>query len=298
MSTGPDSRFQPGILAEIPAHASYLTFRRRLTPGGPREPLARLAASGAGPGLVVGIGDSLVRELGARIEGLGTFPTLSGPGFGIPSTPAALWAWLRAEEPGELVHRTRALVRCLADGFELEAAVPAFRYRGGRDLTGYRIGSENPRGEAARRTAFRSGAGTGLDGSSFAAVQRWVHDLDRFESLSPAIRDRIIGRRLRDNRKLPDGPDASHVQRTEPKAAESPALLLRRSMPWADGRRAGLVFVAFGASLDPFRRHLERMTGGADGIVDHLFRFTRPVTGAFFWCPPVRGGRLDLRPIL
>ncbi|MCY3745849.1 MAG: peroxidase, partial [Acidobacteria bacterium] len=29
-------------------------------------------------------------------------------------------------------------------------------------------------------------------------------------------------------------------------------------------------------------------------ITDHLFRFTRPVTGAYFWCPPIRDGRADL----
>ena len=37
------------------------------------------------------------------------------------------------------------------------------------------------------------------------------------------------------------------------------------------------------------------MTGGEDGVSDALFEFTRPVTGAYFWCPPVRDGRLDLR---
>ncbi|KAA0210463.1 MAG: peroxidase, partial [Proteobacteria bacterium] len=31
-----------------------------------------------------------------------------------------------------------------------------------------------------------------------------------------------------------------------------------------------------------------------DGIEDALFRFTRPETGAYYWCPPVHDGRLDL----
>ena len=93
---------------------------------------------------------------------------------------------------------------------------------------------------------------------------------------------------------LKDGPDAAHVQRTEQEAPEPPVFLLRRSMPWADARRAGLVFVAFGNGLDAFEYHLSRMTGAADRIADHLFRFTRPVTGAYFWCPPLRDGRADL----
>ena len=289
---------QPGILAEVPAHARFLTFRRRPAASSPRDALARLADTEPGAGRVVGLGGSLLRELGARVEGLRTLPAVEGPGFSVPSTPAALWVWLRGEEPGPLVHETRAVRRLLGDGFESDAALPAFRYREGRDLTGYEDGTENPEGEAAVAAAAVSGAGPGLDGSSFVAVQQWVHDLDRFDSFAPDTRDRIIGRRLSDNEELRDGPDAAHVKRTEQEAPDPPAFLLRRSMPWAGADRAGLVFVAFARSLDPFEYHLDRMTGGADGIVDHLFRFTRPLTGAAFWCPPLSGGRLDLRRIL
>ncbi len=54
------------------------------------------------------------------------------------------------------------------------------------------------------------------------------------------------------------------------------------------------MFVAFGKSPDAFEALLGRMTGQEDGIVDGLFRFTRPVSGGYFWCPPVRDGNLDL----
>jgi len=68
-------------------------------------------------------------------------------------------------------------------------------------------------------------------------------------------------------------------------------------MPWADGARAGLVFVAFGKSLDAFEAQLKRMVGAEDGITDGLFKFTRPISGSYFWCPPMRNGRLDLRAL-
>ena len=97
---------------------------------------------------------------------------------------------------------------------------------------------------------------------------------------------------------MEDAPEAAHVKRTEQEAFDPPAYLLRRSMAWADAAREGLVFVSFSASLDPFETLMRRMTGADDGIADHLFRFTRPVTGSFFWCPPVRDGHLDLRAIL
>lgn len=31
-----------------------------------------------------------------------------------------------------------------------------------------------------------------------------------------------------------------------------------------------------------------------NGIIDALFNFTRPITGAYYWCPPVKNGKLDL----
>jgi len=39
------------------------------------------------------------------------------------------------------------------------------------------------------------------------------------------------------------------------------------------------------------------MIGADDGIWDALFRFTRPVSGSYFWCPPVQTGRIDLRAL-
>jgi putative iron-dependent peroxidase len=39
------------------------------------------------------------------------------------------------------------------------------------------------------------------------------------------------------------------------------------------------------------------MVGCDDGISDALFNFTRPLTGAYFWCPPLHNGRLDWRAL-
>jgi putative iron-dependent peroxidase len=87
------------------------------------------------------------------------------------------------------------------------------------------------------------------------------------------------------------------VKRTAQETFDPEAFVLRRSMPWAEGARAGLVFVAFGRSFDAFEAQLNRMMGLEDGVTDALFRFTRPVTGAYYWCPPAKGARLDLRAL-
>jgi putative iron-dependent peroxidase len=284
---------QPGILQDVPSHARYLSFSL-LPEADPAEALAALAAMVDGDSTVVGIGRATLTTLGCRVEGLRDFPALSGAGVSIPSTPVALWLWLRGDDRGEILLRGQELEAAVEEAFLLDSVVDAFRYAGGRDLTGYEDGTENPTGPKAVTTAAADGAGAGLDGGSFVAVQVWEHDLGRFHAKDPQEQDLTIGRRIADNGEIDDAPESAHVKRTAQESFQPEAFVLRRSMPWADTTGEGLVFVAFGASLDAYETLLRRMIGEDDGTTDALFTFTRPLTGAYLWCPPVGGAGLDL----
>jgi len=292
---------QPGILLPVPQCCRYLTFG--LIPGAdPSEGLEKLKEYGAGAGIVVGLGLSVVSALGEAVEGLRPFPSMVGPGVDIPATPAALWIWLRGDDPGKLVQTANDLKRLLSPAFRVDEVIDGFKHDVspdglGRDLSGYEDGTENPEGEDAVKAAVVTGAGPAMDGSSFVAAQRWVHELSIFGRMSAQERDHVIGRRASDNEELEDAPESAHVKRTAQEDFEPEAFVIRRSMPWADAAGEGLEFVAFGASLDAFEAQLTRMSGLEDGIVDALFRFSRPVTGAYFWCPPVKDGKLNLSAI-
>ncbi len=284
---------QPGITQSIPAFGRYLEFS--VDPDMDVRPaLARLTGIAVDETVVIGLGPGLVRAVGGDLPALRPFPALSGPGCNTPSTQADLWCWLRAGAPGGLVHAAREFAATVSPELTLDLLVDGFKHESGLDLTGYEDGTENPTGEKADAVTVLSGAGPGLDGSSFVAVQQWAHDLDHFQSLPPDERDDIIGRRLSDNEELEDAPASAHVKRTAQESFEPEAWVLRRSMPWADAAGEGLMFVAFGNSLDAFEAQLRRMVGEEDGIADALFRFSRPLTGSYLWCPPVRDGRLDL----
>src|SRR5437899_9332917 len=121
------SETQAGILAPIPLHARYLSFS--LNQGAnPSAALRALSDLADGNKTVVGLGQSLVLALGRDIAGLGTFPSYAGAGVDVPSTPAALWCWLRGEDRGELLLRAKFLERTLASAFTLDQTVDAFRY--------------------------------------------------------------------------------------------------------------------------------------------------------------------------
>jgi putative iron-dependent peroxidase len=284
---------QPGIMADVPRLARYLVFS--LVPDeDPRPCLESVRELADGELVVVGLGASAVAAMGQKIEGLGVFSADSGPGFEVPSTPMALWCWLRHEDRGDHVHQTRAFSEALAPAFMLDNVVDAFQHGESRDLTGYEDGTENPEGNEALAAGIVQDRGDGLDGSSFVAVQQWIHDLDHFQGMPQAEQDHVIGRRRSDNEELDDAPESAHVKRTAQESFTPEAFVLRRSMPWASAEGEGLVFVAFGKSFEAYEALLNRMMGKEDGIVDALFRFTRPVSGCYFWCPPVQDGRLDL----
>jgi putative iron-dependent peroxidase len=115
--------------------------------------------------------------------------------------------------------------------------------------------------------------------------------------MSQRDQDNAVGRRRSDNQELSQAPASAHVKRTAQESFSPQAFVLRRSMPWTDGTRGGLNFVAFGHSFDAYEAQLKRMVGADDGITDAVYGFSQPVTGSYFWCPPMRHGKLDLRAL-
>ena len=119
------SSIQSGILAAVPPVARYLTFEVAGDAGA--DALARLATAADGESTVVGVGRSLVLALGRKIPALRDFPSRAGAGYEVPATGGALWCWLRGEDRGDLVHRTRAIEATLAPAFRLVEVVDAPR---------------------------------------------------------------------------------------------------------------------------------------------------------------------------
>lgn len=297
------SSCQPAILEPVPRVARYLFFSVAQPDAALlRQALLRLSDQVDGRHLLVGVGAQLVQLLGVRVPQLHEFVPLHGVGVQVPATPSALCVWVRGDDQGDLVLTTHRLQHTLAPALHLAHCVDAFRHGQGpnghgRDLTGYEDGTENPQGSAAVDAALCRSIRPGLDGSSCMAVQQWQHDLDAFNAMDRDTQDHLIGRRRSDNEELEDADPSAHVRRTAQEDFEPEAFVLRRSMPWAVGPQCGLMFVAFGHSFSAFEAQMRRMAGLDDGVVDGLFRISKPLSGMHFWCPPLRHRRLDWRAL-
>jgi putative iron-dependent peroxidase len=284
-------KFQPAILAPCTAVGRSLLFR--IVPEGDVKKALRKLREGINADCgVVGIGEPAVLALGKTIDGLRTFPALSGAACSVPSTQEALCFLLRGPDRGVLFDLTQQIRELIADAFAVVDVNDTFVYHGNKDLTRFEDGTENPKDDAAVEAAIRE------DGSSFLVIQRWVHDLVRFRAFEEERREMLIGRRAESNEEIEDAPDSAHVKRAAQEDYDPPAFMVRRSMPWASATQEGLEFIAHVESLDRYERVLHRMLGHDDGIVDGLFSFSRPVNGGYYWCPPVEGERLDLSALL
>ena len=282
--------YQKGIVEEVSSVARYLIYQIKDV-SKVKTVMEDLAVCVDGESLVVGLGQKVLKALDLEVEGMRDFPTMKAGDVEVPGSEGDLWCWLRGEDRGDLIHQSRGLNSKLALAFEPIVTTDAFKYGAGLDLTGYVDGTENPVGEDALEAAFSQQAG--LQDSSFVTVQLWKHDFKTFDRMSQGEKDESIGRRLSDNEEF-DAPESAHVKRTAQEDFDPEAFILRRSMPWSDSESEGLNFVCFGKSFDAFEAQMIRMSGQEDGIRDAIFKFTKPISGHYFWCPPMRDKGLKL----
>ena len=269
---------QTGILEGTPPHASFVELR--LARDRTAEGVAELAMR---HGWVLGLGMPLLRRLGRVPEQLEVYASMMAEDVPVPATQEDLIVRVHGDSPGHVFHQLRLLDQVLAPGDAVVREVPCFTFvdrERARDMSGYEDGTENPTGDKAEATAFAR------DGSSVMAVQLWEHDMAALDAMSGAEKNDCIGRDRDSNEELGDAPLSAHVKRTAQEDFDPEAFMLRRSMPWVDGRRTGLYFCCFAADCYPFRVQMRRMSGLEDHVRDGVFRFSRPETGAFYWCPP------------
>jgi putative iron-dependent peroxidase len=119
-------------------------------------------------------------------------------------------------------------------------------------------------------------------------VQKWVHDASAWEALPVARQEAVMGRTKPESTELEDRPTDSHVARTD---QERFGEVFRRNMPYGTVTDHGTMFVGFSATQSRLTAMLESMAGKADGVRDALTRYTRPITGAFYFVPSTQSIR-------
>jgi putative iron-dependent peroxidase len=292
---------QPTILPDTPSSAIFLVLKATDRARGAAQCLRDAAATAALAGPVASV-DRAARltytiafgpelwdaVIPRRPRGLRPFPTIESQGLRAPATGGDLFVHILSQRHDLNFELARRIQRALRGRVEILEEVHGFRYLDSRDLTGFIDGTENPAGAERAPAALLGKEEPEFEGGSFVFAQRYVHDLERWESTPVETQESAIGRRKRDSEELPGPPPASHVGRVVIEEGGEELQILRHSFPYGTLREAGLYFMAYTRDLAIPERMLRRMLGAAgDGVHDHLMDFTRAVSGATFFAPSV-----------
>jgi putative iron-dependent peroxidase len=278
---------QSGIFALGTSSHAYLEFDA-LSGADLLEPIASLReprTTMGGVNLVAGFRPELWRAAAPddapdELEGFDA-ELVGVDGFTMPATQHDAVLWLSGSSYDVVFDTARAAIKELAGLALLAEETSSWPYQHDRDLTGFIDGSENPSLIEAPPLVLVPDGSAGA-GGTVLLLQRWVHEAAGWEALSVAEQEAVIGRTKADSVELEDRPESSHVARTD---QEEFGDVFRRNMPYGTVTEHGTMFVGFAATRQPLQRMLESMAGLVNGERDALTRFTRPLTGAYYFVP-------------
>jgi len=204
--------------------------------------------------------------------------------------------------PGDILFHVRAkrmdlcfeLVTCVME--RIRAAVTVvdeihgFRYFDDRSIIGFVDGTENPRADAARTATIVGEENAAFAGGSYVLVQKYVHDMDRWNAVPVEEQERIIGRKKLSDIELTDDvkPPNAHNALTIIEEDGREVKILRDNMPY--GRPGfgefGTYFIGYSRSPRTTEQMLANMfVGNPPGNYDRLLDFSTAITGGLFFVP-------------
>jgi putative iron-dependent peroxidase len=179
------------------------------------------------------------------------------------------------------------LLAALQVCIHVEEETHGFRTLECRDLSGFVDGTENPHGEQDRSQVALIAEGNDA-GGSYVMTQRWQHNLEQWQRLSLEQQQQTIGRTKQSNEEIPPDqrPVTAHLSRVDLKEQGKGLKIVRQSLPYGTvSGEHGLYFITYCARLYNIEQQLLSMFGERDGKHDALLRFTRPVSGSYFFAP-------------
>jgi porphyrinogen peroxidase len=245
-----------------------------------REPRTTMG----GVNLVVGFRPELWRDVVPN-----DMPDLDGfngdlvgvEGYVMPATQHDAVLWLSGSAYDVVFDTARAAIAALAALATVAEETSSWPYLHDRDLTGFIDGSENPTLIEAPGVVLVPEGKPGA-GGTVLLLQKWVHEAADWEALAVAEQERVMGRTKPDSIELEDKPATSHVASTD---QDTFGHIFRRNMPYGTVTDHGTMFVGFASERRPLQAMLESMAGLTTGERDALTRFTRPLTGAYYFVP-------------
>src|SRR5579863_6651845 len=206
------------------------------------------------------------------------------------STPGDLLFHIRAKRMDLSFELLTQIMARLGSAISPVDEVQGFRYFDDRDLLGFVDGTENPRGTAAADAVVIGEEDADFAGGSYVIVQKYLHDIAAWNTLSTEAQERIIGRTKLSDIELDDSvkPTSAHNALTTIVENGKEVKILRDNMPFGRPSHGefGTYFIGYSRSPRTIEQMIENMfVGKPPGNYDRLLDFSRAVTGNLFFVP-------------
>ena len=217
------------------------------------------------------------------------FPAMQEGNRDAPAIEYDLFMHIRCDRY-DILHLVANEISQMFEGLvELIEEERGFRFMDSRDLTGFVDGTENPKGRSRQEVALVADEDIQFKGGSYVHVQKYAHNLSKWNRLPQKKQEDIIGRTKQDDIEYAseDKPLTSHIKRVNLKDADGNSMeILRQSMPFGSLREQGLMFISTCNKPTHFEEMLRSMVhGDGHGNHDHLMQFTKALTGSSFFAP-------------
>jgi porphyrinogen peroxidase len=206
------------------------------------------------------------------------------------STPGDILFHIRARRMDMCFELATQIMSRLGEAVSAVDEVHGFTYFDDRDLIGFVDGTENPVAQAAVDAAIIGAEDAAFAGGSYVIVQKYLHDLERWNALSTEEQERIIGRKKLSDIELEDAvkPASAHNALTTIVEDGKQLEILRDNMSFGDVGKGefGTYFIGYARSPQRIEQMLVNMfVGRPPGNYDRLLDFSRAVTGTLFFVP-------------
>jgi len=241
---------------------------------------------------VLGIGSALWDRLfvGDRPKGLHTFREIRGVHHAV-STPGDLLFHIRASRSDYCFELAANVMQRLGGAVSVQDETCGFKFFDRRDLLGFVDGTENPVGQPLTEAVIVGDEDPAFAGGSYAIVQKYIHDLAKWNAIPVEAQERILGRRKLSDIELLDAEKPSYAHNVLTSITENGRELkiLRDNMPFGSAAHGefGTYFIGYARAPDRIERMLSNMfVGDPPGNYDRLLDVSRAVTGSLFFAPP------------
>lgn len=206
------------------------------------------------------------------------------------STPGDLLIHIRGERMDVCFELGMQIITRLGEAVTVVDETHGFRYFDERDLMGFVDGTENPVGRAADKATMVGVEDPAFAGGSYVIVQKYLHDLTKWNALPVERQEAIIGRKKLSDIELDDSvkPTSAHNALTSIFDGDEQLEIVRDNMPFGEVGKGefGTYFIGYACSPSRIERMLDNMyIGNPPGNYDRLLDFSRPMTGSLFFLP-------------